>query len=119
MSKLSKFKKTKIQIPRTTPVSTKRPLQKGYISNIKNVKIQVQTTFQENTPFKGVEPLGSGVVPKVTLASFGRNHYNSKLLNYSHKMSRNMTKAECNIWFNLLTNRQLLNYKFFKTKSIT
>jgi very-short-patch-repair endonuclease len=43
---------------------------------------------------------------------------NPKLSDRSKIMSRNMTLAEKLIWFNILSKRQLLGYKFVKQKLI-
>jgi very-short-patch-repair endonuclease len=52
------------------------------------------------------------------MAEFGRINYNPTLNPRSKKMSREMTKSECNIWFNLLSKRQLLGYKFTRQKIV-
>ena len=43
---------------------------------------------------------------------------NLKLKPRANKMSRNMTKSEQLIWFNILSKRQLSGYKFAKQKQI-
>jgi len=52
------------------------------------------------------------------IAPFQRIHYNKKLASRSKQMSREMTKAERKIWFELLSKRQLLGYKFIKQKIV-
>jgi very-short-patch-repair endonuclease len=55
---------------------------------------------------------------KEELAKFGRHNYNSKLNIRSKTMSKNMTKAEAKIWFEVLANKQLGGYKFTKQKVV-
>lgn len=43
---------------------------------------------------------------------------NLRLKDRSHQMSRQMTKSEQIIWFNVLSKRQLCGYKFTKQKII-
>lgn len=43
---------------------------------------------------------------------------NTKLTPRANYMSRNMTKAEQILWFNILAKRQLLGYKFTKQKQV-
>jgi len=44
--------------------------------------------------------------------------YNNKLQPRLHKMSREMTKSEQKIWFEVLAEKKLLGYKFIKQKII-
>ena len=43
---------------------------------------------------------------------------NLALKEHSQKMSRQMTRTEQLVWFNILSKKQLLNYKFTKQKII-
>ena len=112
MGRLDHFKKT-------TPKPLASPLQEGYISSTpKSTKLK-QNSLSNDTPVKGSKSQTLGVVktPEI-IAPFGRNHYNPKLLDRSHKMSREMTIPEKNIWFKILSNKKLLGFKFVKQKII-
>ncbi len=112
MRRLDHFKKT-------TPTALLSPLQEGYVSSTpKSTKLK-QNNSSNDTPVKGSKSQTLGVVktPEI-IAPFGRNHYNPKLLDRSHKMSREMTIPEKNIWFKILSNKKLLGFKFVKQKII-
>jgi very-short-patch-repair endonuclease len=55
---------------------------------------------------------------KDKLSKFGRYEYNPKLNIRSKTMSKNMTKAEAKIWFEVLANKQLCGFKFTKQKVV-
>ncbi len=54
----------------------------------------------------------------IITSKFKKLEYNTKLTSRSNQMSRQMTKAEQVIWFNLLSKKQLGGFKFTKQKII-
>ena len=46
------------------------------------------------------------------------NPYNTNLRNYAQKNRKEMNAPEANLWYNILRNRELLNYKFLRQKPI-
>ncbi len=120
MGKLSHFKSKKVTpkplvsplnrklLPTLPPQTSLRPLNKGYIGD-SDKKI----------------PLGEGSSDSLGVTQYKENlnsinifKANTKLIPRSKKMSREMTKPECNVWFNLLSKKQLSGYKFTKQKII-
>lgn len=66
-------------------------------------------------------PLDKGVANDSltgVISNLGIIKANIKLKSRSQAMSRQMTKAEQVIWFNLLSKKQLLGYKFTKQKIV-
>ena len=46
------------------------------------------------------------------------NPYNTNLKSYAQKNRKEMNAPEANLWYNVLRNRGLLNYKFIRQKPI-
>ncbi len=108
MSQLSRFKK-KYTHEALTPKLRLTPFQGAYSGEV-SLKIPLE---------EGSAAQLTGVINKSEiLNSIGLIKANPKLNPRSKKMSREMTKSESHIWFNLLTRRQLLGYKFTKQKIV-
>jgi very-short-patch-repair endonuclease len=80
------------------------------------------TLQPENQKSNGELPLSrscnevTGVVEG--LSQFHRFNYNTKLNDRAKTMSREMTKSEQMLWFNILKSRKLAGYKFVKQKQV-
>lgn len=135
MGKIDKFKKIcptpadKLGIViDPTPADKLRPLNRGMLEaqntplsriQLKGIEKQKQGMLEsQNIPLSRGQDEVLGVAKTEVLASFKRISYNPKLKSRSKKMSREMTAAECNIWFNILSKKQLLGYKFTKQKIV-
>jgi very-short-patch-repair endonuclease len=101
----------------STPQTTLPLALQGYSLDRENEKFQ-PTDERETDQL----PLSRGC-HEVTgvvngLAEFHRFNYNTKLNDRAKTMSRQMTKAEQMLWFNVLNSRKLDGYKFVKQKQI-
>jgi len=104
----------------TTPKATPSPLDRGTGNNYKSSDFVDVGMGQSSTPFKGSERSSGGrakLQPKAT-ATFKRVNYNKNLVKRAKVMSREMTNAEKQIWFDLLSKKQLLGLKFIKQKIV-
>ena len=105
------------------------------ISKNNPVAMQQPLNKRQNLPSTKYSPLireyrcnrGGLLVPSSYLQSQGGSSTpelpriipaNIKLKPRANKMSRNMSKSEQLIWFNILSKKQLLGYKFIKQKQI-
>ena len=109
MSKLNRFKK-KYSSELVTPRLPPDPLKQGVSLVPAIIPLTKKGSTTQST---GVKNKITGVISSINLIKA-----NTKLVPRSHKMSREMTEAECHIWFNLLSKKQLLGYKFTKQKII-
>jgi very-short-patch-repair endonuclease len=139
MNKLQRFKKTTTTVlplnNDTTPVSATRPLNNETTPKpmVSPLNRGMGSELHENVPLsrgqsdsfggshkpqdRKVSFESSGINPDA-IAKFERINYNPQLNARSKQMSREMTKAECHIWFNLLSKKQLDGYKFIKQKIV-
>jgi very-short-patch-repair endonuclease len=97
-------------------VSQIDPLTRGNLTPPNSLQKEFYTHESDCEKF----PLEKGVAPQVTgvINSIGIFKANLKLKDRSKNMSKQMTKSEQLIWFNILSKRQLLGYKFTKQKII-
>ena len=73
---------------------------------------------RQNPPFKGVARSDEGSLAQNNLSPFGRFNYNPKLNDRAKLMGKEMTRAEKNVWFKLLSKKKLDGYKFIKQKIV-
>jgi very-short-patch-repair endonuclease len=104
---LADFEKTPI-----TPKPSVSPLNRGTRKDTKP-KVPLVRGQAEGL---GVAEVNKQADISQAITPFHQITYNPKLVDRSKKMSREMTKAERKIWFELLSNKQLLGYKFIKQK---
>ena len=106
-------------ISKNNPVAMQQPLNKG--QNLPSTKYSpLIREYRCNrgglsTTDSNSQRTGEGLsIPELTRIIPA----NIKLKPRANKMSRNMTKSEQLIWFNVLSKKQLLEYKFIKQKQI-
>lgn len=116
----------------TTPKPAVSPLTRGTRTDVESKTTHVTGSVKNGRiKVSNSKVILSNTMPKVPLVrgqslqnsggSFGVANqitYNSKLQPRSKQMSREMTKVEQKIWFEALSQKKLLGYKFVKQKII-